>query len=153
VYFGETHVCVPLHDPDGEIARLKLSIAEYPTALQDRIIQESLWQAEFSLWFCRSFAKTADVYNAAGCMARIAQSLVHALFAMNKEYFLSDKYAKRLLDQFAACPRDFTARLEAILASPGAGSPELGRSVELLAELWREVVDVAAGAYKSRFVL
>jgi hypothetical protein len=153
VYFGETHVCIPLHDPDGEIARLKLLVTEYPTALKDRIIQECLWQAKFSLWFCHSFVKTADAYNAAGCMTRIAQSLVHALFAMNQEYFISDKYAKRLLDQFAACPRDFVARLELVLARPGGDSAELGRSTELLGELWQQVVDLTAGTYKPRFQL
>ena len=30
VYFGESHFCVPLHDPEGEIARLKQSVSEYP---------------------------------------------------------------------------------------------------------------------------
>jgi hypothetical protein len=37
-------------------------------------------------------------YNAAGCMTRVAQFLVHALFALNEEYFVSDKYADRLLE-------------------------------------------------------
>jgi hypothetical protein len=128
-------------------------VAGYPRALRDRIVQESLWQAEFSLWFCRNFAKAADVYNAAGCMTRIAQSLVHTLFAMNNQYFISDKYAKRLLDQFAACPRDFTARLEHVLANLGSGSAELERSVELLGALWRDVVDLTAGTYRPRFSL
>jgi hypothetical protein len=86
-------------------------------------------------------------------MTRIAQSLVHALFAMNQEYFISDKYAKRLLDQFAACPRDFVARLELVLARPGGDSAELGRSTELLGELWQQVVDLTAGTYKPRFQL
>jgi predicted nucleotidyltransferase len=29
VYFGETFICVPLHDPEGEIARLKKSVTNY----------------------------------------------------------------------------------------------------------------------------
>jgi hypothetical protein len=40
------------------------------------------------------FGDVADVYNATGCMTRVAHFLVHALFALNKEYFVSDKYAK-----------------------------------------------------------
>ena len=153
VYFGETHICVPLHDPDGEIARLKQSVAGYPEALRDRIIQDSLWLAEFSLLFCRSFCNTADVYNAVGCMTRVAQFLVHALFALNKEYFVNDKYANRLLDQFALRPQDFTARLARVLSSPGGESAELGRSVESLSALWLETVDLTAGTYKPRFHL
>jgi len=61
VYFGETFICVPLHDPEGEIARLKKSVAEYPERLRNRIVQESLWGAEFSLRFCGTFANSADV--------------------------------------------------------------------------------------------
>jgi hypothetical protein len=76
VYFGETHICVPLHDPDSEIIRLKQSIANYPEALRERIVQDSLWAVEFSLWSCRSFADVADVYNASGCVTRVAQYLV-----------------------------------------------------------------------------
>jgi len=94
VYFGETHICVPVHEPGGEIARLKQSISKYPEPLRDRIVQDSLWGAEFSLPFCRSFGNAADVYNAVGCMTRAGQFLVHALFALNSEYFVSDKYAK-----------------------------------------------------------
>jgi hypothetical protein len=35
VYFGETFICVPLHDQEGEIARLKKSVSEYPAPLKD----------------------------------------------------------------------------------------------------------------------
>src|SRR5712691_10162408 len=42
------------------------------------------WAAEFSLWFCRRFADAADVYNAAGCMTRVAHYLVHAIFALKQ---------------------------------------------------------------------
>lgn len=153
VYFGETHICLPLHDPDGEIARLKQSVANYPEALRDRIVQDSLWGAEFSLLICRRFASAADVYNAAGCVARVAQYLVHALFALNRQYFVSDKYAKRLLDQFASEPRAFVARLEQVLSDPGSDSIELRRSAELLTALWNETVQLTEGTYKSLFHL
>jgi hypothetical protein len=72
--------------------------------MRDRVIQDSLWGAGFSLLFCRRFAGAADVYNATGCTSRIAQYLVHALFALNKQYFVSDKYAKGLLEVFALSP-------------------------------------------------
>jgi hypothetical protein len=115
---GETFICVPLYDPDGEVARLKKSVAEYPRPLKNRIVRDSLWGAEFSLQFCRTFGDLADVYNAAGGMTRVAQFLVHALFALNEEYFVNDKYASRLLEQFALRPRDFTSRLAGVLSNP-----------------------------------
>jgi hypothetical protein len=153
VYFGETFICVPLYDPAGEIARLKAAVATYPEALRHRIVQDSLWNAEFSLLLCRNFENAGDVYNAVGCMTRVSQFLVHALFALNKEYFVSDKYAIRLIDQFDVRPRDFTARLSEILSKPGSTSAELQRSSGLLFPLWRETCDLSAGLYKPRFDL
>ena len=153
VYFGETYICIPLHDPEGEITRLKQSVVSYPEALRERIVQDSLWAAEFSLWSCRNFADVADVYNATGCMTRVAQFLVHALFALNKEYFVSDKYANRLIEQFPSRPHDFTSRLASVLAAPGADTAGLKRSAELLTSLWLETIDLTAGRYKPRFQL
>ena len=153
MYFGETYICVPLHDPDNEITRLKQLIVNYPEALRERIVQDSLWAVEFSLRFCRNFADMADVYNATGCMTRIAQYLVQALFALNREYFVSDKYANPLIDQFSSRPHGFTSRLTSILANPGADTAGLRSSAELLASLWLETVDLTAGRYRPRFRL
>jgi hypothetical protein len=150
VCFGETFICVPLHDPEGQIGHLKESVVKYPELLRNRIVQECLWGAEFSLRFCRTFANSADVYNAAGCMTRVAQFLVHAHFAMNGEYFVSDKYTSRLIEQFSLRPHDFTPRLARVLSSPGGDPMELLRSSELLKALWVETVELTAGRYKPR---
>ncbi len=109
VYFGETHFCVPLHDPEGKIARLKTAVAQYPELLKNRIVKDRLWNAEFSLRICHRFEDAADTCNATGCMTRVAHFLTHALFALNEEYFLSDKYAVLLLDQFEKRPRELHA--------------------------------------------
>lgn len=153
VYFGETSICVPLYDPKGEIARLKKYVAAYPEPLRKRIVQESLWGAEFSLRICRTFSESGDVYNATGCMTRVAQFLVHALFALNKTYFVSDKYAGRLLEQFALRPLDFTSRLASVLANPGGTPTELQKSSESLRELWLDTVELTRGGYKPLFDL
>jgi len=153
VYLGETQMCVPLHDPVGEIARLKQSVSDYPRALRGRIVQECLWQAEFTFFVCRTFVQTSDIYSTAGCMTRVAQALVHALFALNNEYFVSDKYANRLIDQFAVRPPDFTSRLARILSNPGTASAELASSLELLRSLWLEIVGLTAGSYEPRYLL
>ncbi len=153
VYCGETSCCVPLHDPKGEIARLKDLVARYPEPLKDRIVQDSLWNAEFSLWFCGNFIDPPDVLNAAASFVRVAHFLVQALFALNEEYFVSDKYANRLLEHFAARPRDFTSRLASVLSCPGAGAALLRRSLESMRTLWRETVELTAGKYEPRYHL
>ena len=84
IYFGETEVCAPLYDPQGQIARLKEAVRTYPERLKARIVRGSLWGAEFSLLHARQFAERADVYNAVGCLTRVAQYLTQALFALNE---------------------------------------------------------------------
>jgi len=86
-------------------------------------------------------------------MTRTAQYLAQALFALNREYFVSDKYANRLIDQFSSRPHDFTSRLASVLAAPGADTAGLRRSAELLTSLWLQTVDLTAGTYRPRFRL
>ena len=151
VYFGETQICLPLHDPSGEIALLKQQVAEYPAPLRERIIQESLWGAEFSLMYCRSFAGACDIYNAAGCMTRLAQYLIHALFALNGRYFVSDKDVTRRMERFTLKPHHFLERLNSVLGSPGKEPAELKRSAAALRGLWLETIGLTNGAYKPSF--
>ena len=146
IYFGETHICIPLHDPQGEIIRLKESVAKYPELLKQRIVQESLWGAEFSLWYARAFGNSGDVYVVAGCITRVAQFLVQALFALNEEYFVSDKYVGLLVEHFALRPQDFMPRLAQVLSNPCSSS-------DLLSALWSETVALTGGTYKPRFDL
>jgi hypothetical protein len=152
VYFAETHFCIPLYDPLGEIGLLKRAIATYPEPLKRRIVEDGLWGAEFSMWSGRGFAASADVYNAAGCLTRAAQYIAHAIYAINDEYFLNDKQATTMLSRFARSPRDCAARLADVLAKPGRTSAELGDSFESLRQLWLEVVTMD-GAYQPRFNL
>lgn len=42
IYFGETEACVPLYDPQGQIARLKEAVRRYPEPLKARIVQGTL---------------------------------------------------------------------------------------------------------------
>jgi hypothetical protein len=153
VYFAETHCCVPLHDPDGEIRRLKEAVAEYPAPLKARIVAESLWGAEFALWSCHGFVAADDVCNAVGCMTRVSHYLVHAIFALNEEYFLNDKHTERTLHLLPKVPYRYTARVADVLARPGRNRNELSTSLAALRQIWTETVALADGAYRPRFDL
>jgi hypothetical protein len=153
VYFGETRFCIPLYDPVGEIRDLKTSVATYPELLKSRIVQDSLWGAEFSMWSCDRFATSTDVYNATGCMTRAAQFLVHAIFALNEEYFLSDKHVTRNLAQLPKRPHNCVTRLEDALSSSGRTASQMRSSLASLWALWADVVKLTDGAYLPRFDL
>src|SRR5690606_19422706 len=74
-YPGEIQICIPLFDPEGLIARLKARVEAYPPPLRHRVVAQELWNAEFALAFAEAHAAAGDVYNTAGCMARVAGSL------------------------------------------------------------------------------
>ena len=146
IYFGETRVCVPLRDDLGEIARLKSRVEVYPEKMRDRIAGDSLWNAEFALMHARAYADRGDMVSLAGTMTRIAHFLVQALFAWNREYFLSDKHAAALVDTFAERPARFSERLSMIVGHCAA--PD---AVARLTDLWSETVALTAGWYRPKF--
>jgi len=144
VYFGETHNCVPLHDPCGAIAELKTEVSKYPAALKTTILTDGFWGVEFTIWAREGYLASGDVFNAAGCMTRAAQYLIRALFALNEEYFLSDKHAMGILSGLAWIPREVVPRLNDALVR---------HSLAEIRRLWAESVALTDGAYVPRFDL
>ena len=149
IYLAETRVCIPLFDPDGALAALKARVAEYPPALRAAIVQRRLWSAEFTLRHTRAHAGRGDVYNTAGCLTRIAGDLTQALFALNEEFFISDKGALDATEQFARRPADYAARLTCVLAAPGADAAALRVQVDASGALFAELVELAGPLYQS----
>jgi hypothetical protein len=151
VYFAETRYCVPLCDPSGVIARLKEMVDEYPEALRNTIVQESLWGAEFSLLQCRGYAAGGDVCNTVGCFARVAHFLTQALFALNGVYFLNEKQVKQIAAQFSIAPRQYVERMESVLCQVGRRSSELQGTLKVVTQIWEETVGLTHGEYRPRF--
>ncbi|MGD0191907.1 MAG: nucleotidyltransferase domain-containing protein [Rhizomicrobium sp.] len=148
---GEIDCCKPLFDPAGEVAALKARVATYPPRLKQRIVQDTLWCAEFTFVQADNFARSGDVPNTAGCMTRIYHYLVQALYALNETYFINDKRDLDEIARFSRCPKDFGQRASAILAHPGHAPEALDRSLRKLQMLFLETVSLAEGAYQPRF--
>ena len=153
IYLAETHICIPLYDPDGLLADLKRQVATYPPALKTRIIADALWSAEFTLIHARTFAARGDIYNTVGCLTRVVANLTQALFALNERYFIRDKGVMAVLATFPLLPAGYVAELNRILACPGAAAPELTRSVRDLEQLWRTVLALPGVHYEPQFQL
>jgi hypothetical protein len=152
-YLAETHICLPLYDPQSHLARLKDQVQVYPALLKQSVISGSLWGAEFTLVFARNYAAAADIYNTVGCLVRIAANLTQALFALNERYFLSDKKIMETLAAFRILPAEYAQHIRDILACPGQTSTELSRSVTQLERAWQSVVSLAGDLYRPRFAL
>jgi hypothetical protein len=151
-YLAETQICLPLYDPDGELAHLKQQVQVYPPALKRRVVADSLWSAEFTLLFARNYAAGGDVYNTTGCLSRAAASMTQALFALNEEYFLTDKHVMSKVSGFALLPAGYVRQVTAILAHPGETPEALTSAVTRLEVAWGSIVALD-GQYQPKFVL
>jgi predicted nucleotidyltransferase len=151
IYLAETSICVPLYDPHGIINGLKRRVVTYPPLLKERIVQDGLWSAEFTLSFARSFAKQNDIYNTTACLVRIAANLTQVLFALNEIYFLREKQVLPVITGFPIVPPDYASRLTTVLANPGFDQMSLQTSMEKIHALWKEVIELTRGSYQPKY--
>jgi len=141
---GEIAIAYPLLDPAQEIAKLKQRVTPMPQALAQAVVQSRLWSVEFGLnAFAPKYAAAGNVLALAGCLTRFAYALVLALFALNGVYLLNEKTALAEIDDFERAPKDFGARLNALLATIGAG-PE---ALDAIGALFEETKALAGGLY------
>lgn len=151
IYLAETAVAIPLFDPNGEIRQLKQRIDPYPEALRHRVLDQALWSAEFTLQAAYSAATACDVYTTVGCITRISADLTQALFALNREYFLTDKRLASILATFDLLPPDYVGTMNRILGNPGEDSKRLTASVNDLHGLWKGIIALTNGMYRSHY--
>jgi len=153
IYLAEMHICLPLHDPRGHLARLKERVAIYPPELKRTIVGEHLWGVEFTLMFARQHAAAGDAYNTIGCLTRILNHMTQTLYALNETYFLSDKRVGCDLARFLLLPADYLTTMNEVLARSGRTVGDLSERVVLLEKLFRDVVQLAGPLYRPKYVL
>lgn len=153
IYLAETSICRPLYDPEGIIAGLKQNVQTYPPLLKQRVIQDSLWNAEFTLANAQGMAQRGEVYTTVGCLTRAFNFMTHALFALNETYFIADKGAMVTIEGFALKPPDYAASVARMLAHPGATADQLTVTLDAARTLLRACIDLAGSLYTARFIL
>lgn len=153
-YLGDVAVCIPLVDPEERLDVLKRRVADYPEALRRAVVQDYLWAVEFGLAaFARKFATRSDAYGTVACLTRAVNQLVLVLFALNRKYLTNDKTALAEIAEFDRAPRGFGPRVQQTLAYPGASPAELGGSIDTVAQLARETIELTDGLYQPRYAL
>ena len=153
IYLAEIKCCVPLFDPQNLLQRFKQNIESYPPALQDKLVEDCLTCAEFTLIHAHSFADRGDLLNTLGCLTKIGFVLSQTLFALNAEYYFGDKGSLESLDQLANKPQNFAARLRQILGMPFQNRQELQRATVHMQTLWKQVVEISGNRYTPKFGL
>jgi len=153
-YLGDVAVCIPLIDPAALLDRLKSRVANYPEALRHAVVRDYLWAAEFGLAaFARKFAARSNAYGTTACLTRAVNELVLVLFALNRKYLINDKTALAEIAEFELAPREFGPRVQQTLSCPGAAPEELSASIDSIAQLVQETIELTDGLYQPRFVL
>lgn len=146
-YLAEIEACKAIFDPQNVIQYLKSLVKIYPEPLKNKVIQDSLWAAEFSIINTEGFAQSNDYYNTFGCFTRTLKSIVQALFAINEIYPISDKKALEILEKAVQKPKDLTRKVESILKA----KVSLTDSLTQLNSLFQEVVQLSGNQYTPLF--
>lgn len=150
-YLAETMSCKAIYDPEQLILKLKACTKKYPEPLRKSIIQENLWGAEFTLLHAQKSAKSKDIYSTAGCITRILSYLTQVLFALNRQYFISDKEALDSISTFSQRPDHYKDKVEDILTTPN--SENLAHPVQKVELLFLSVRKLAKELYVSKYSL
>lgn len=146
-YLAEIEACKAIFDPQNVIQYLKSLVKIYPEPLKNKVIQDSLWAAEFSIINTDGFAQCNDYYNTFGCFTRTLKAIVQALFAINEIYPISDKKALEILEKADHKPKDLTRKVESILKA----KVSLTDSLTQLNSLFQEVVQLSGNQYTPLF--
>jgi len=153
IYCAEIQMCKVIFDPQNIIAGLKSKLSNYSEFLKSTIINHSLWQAEFALEVAQKPAETGNVFFVAGCLTRIASSMIQVLYALNETYFVSDKRLKKDVEQFNLKPQDFGIRLDRMLGGVGRNSKELSETLLNAQILLSEIIELCRDTYTPKFDL
>lgn len=137
-FLAELESCVPLFDPEGVLPALHRSIAQYPDPLRIRLVQDSLGAVRGDLHTAEVAAQLADPYLTGACLTRGLDRIVRALFALNRRYRVNDKIAFAELADCPLLPRNFAARVRALLGRLGESRAELLEAVEQVRALASE---------------
>lgn len=153
-YLGEIAVCQPLIDPAGQLVRLKARVARYPEALQQAVVRDHLWMAEFTLAaFAPKYAARADVHGTVTCLTRATNHLVLVLFALNRTYPVNDKTALAEIAEFECAPPAFGERVNATFARLGSSVEELRAAIDCIEGLVAQTIELTNGLYRRRYSL
>ncbi len=144
IYAGEVHVCRPLFDSAGTVARLKSRVSEYPETLRTAAVTKHLFDAEFEISIAAKPAERGDVMYVAGCLFRAAGFMTLVLYALNRRFFLNEKGAFAESRGFAIKPARFHDTVASVLGNVGATPAELAASVVSFQSLAAELRQLAA---------
>lgn len=151
IYCAEIKICKILFDSNNSISTLKDKLQVYPPALRKTIINEFLWDAQFSLEHAKKSARRGEVYVVTGCLTKIMSDLVQVLYAINDVFFIGDKHLYQDVTTFKNVPVNFLDRLKKILGNPGLDSTQLNYTVDQAETLFQDFRELCGNEFIPKF--
>jgi Nucleotidyltransferase domain len=141
IWMGEVALCVPLHDPDGRLAKLKAATSPYPRALRDALIRKFDWEILFAIENGELAAARAEQTHVAGCVYRALACTAQVLFALNERYLINEKGALHEAGGFPLTIPDVAKRANEVWRL--IGNSELRAALAGLRAIERDVKQLA----------
>jgi predicted nucleotidyltransferase len=139
IYAGETHYCRPLLDRNGELARLKAMVAEYPEKLRVALVRKHLFDSAFHIEIAGKPAHRGDTASVSQCLSSATGFMTLVLYALNRRFYLNEKGAFLESARFEIRPARFHDQTGKILGALGNDDATLYKSVEAMREVHREL--------------
>ncbi|GHA87954.1 MULTISPECIES: nucleotidyltransferase domain-containing protein [Streptomyces] len=127
-YVGEVALGQVLHDPYGELARLRTAARTYPEPLR-KALADAAWEAEFSVTGARKSAPAGDTLHVALCLSRAFGILAQSLHAHHRTWCLNEKGAVAAAAALPDTPADFADRVSRSLRALDAAAVDVAAGV------------------------
>ncbi|AZN39090.1 nucleotidyltransferase domain-containing protein [Paenibacillus albus] len=138
LYVSEAAVCRILWDATGTLTGLKARTSSFSPILKKALVDKFLWEADFSCSIARKGIARLDVSYIAGCCYRAVSCLNQTLFALNETYWMNEKGAVLIADDFSNKPNDYGSRVDAIFTELSPQAAKLEASLLQLHALIQE---------------
>lgn len=138
IYLAEVALCRPLWDPNGTVENLKAQVMPYPSELKKAIIHWFWWEVDFSFMIAQKSVVRGDVTYAAGSCFRGVMCMLQVLFALNEQYWMNEKGAVALADQFEKSPARLRERVESAFSQLSSSGESITAAIQSLRDVAAE---------------
>ena len=138
IYLAEVALCRLLWDPKGTVENLKTLAIPYPQGLKKAILDSFWWEVDFSLGIAQKSVSRGDVTYAAGSCFRAVMCLLQVLFAVNEQYWMNEKGAVALADQFEKSPAHLKERIESAFSQLNSDGKSVASAIQSLRDVAAE---------------
>jgi hypothetical protein len=151
MYCSETKFNSILYDPSDIVKKLKEKVQTYPQKLKHKIINEFLWDAQFSFSRAGKSAKRDEMYIVAGCLTRTINDLVQVLYALNETFYISEKKFYTDYNLFKIKPPHFLSESQNILSLIGRNRKEIAINLSNISKMIQSCIKLTKGMYKPKY--